>query len=95
MKYYSEITKKVYDTVSELKAAECQVQDRANARKKDAEVVEKAFNNYRTARAEYEKAMKDFCDKYGSYHRTIKMDDSTSESDDSFASLKDLVNLLF
>ena len=95
MKYYSEVTKKIYDSVNELKTAEDEIQNKANARKKDAEVVEKAFNNYHTARVEYEKALKDFCDKYGSYHRTIKVDDSDIESANDFSSLRDLVNLLF
>lgn len=91
MKYYSEITKKIYDSVNDLKEAEAEIQNKANARKKDAELVEKAFNDYRAARANYEKTLKDFCDKHGAYHKTIKSDDTDSE----IGSLRDLVNLLF
>lgn len=92
MKYYSEVTKKIYDSVNELKEAEAKATEKANARKLDAEKVEKAFNDYRDAKAAYEKTLKDFCDKYGSYHRTI-----TSEAigTSSTGSLRELVNLLF
>ena len=94
MKYYSEVTKKIYDSVNELKQAESEITEKANARKKDAEIVEKAFNDYQNARVAYEKAIKDFCDKYGSYHKTIKSEDA----DDvmyGIGSLRELVNLLF
>ena len=43
MKYYSEVTKKIYDSVNELKEAEAKITEKANARKLDAEKVEKAF----------------------------------------------------
>ena len=39
MKYFSEITNKVYDTVNELKEAEAEVTNKVNARKADAEKV--------------------------------------------------------
>ena len=94
MKYYSEITKKVYDTVNDLKAAEESVAEKANVRKKDAEAVEKAFNEYRNAKENYEKVLKGFCDKYGAYHKTIKSDDAR-DAFDAVGELRDLVNLWF
>lgn len=94
MKYYSEITKKVYDTVNELKQAEDAVNEKANARKLDAEKVEKAFENLKNARAAYEKALREFCDKHGAYHKTIKNDDM-SDISNTVGDLRELVNLLF
>lgn len=82
MKYYSEVTKKVYDTVNELKEAEMEVTNKVNARKADAEKVEVAYKAcvdahaaYEKARAAYEKVLGDFCKKYGAYHKTFNTND--------------------
>ena len=91
MKYYSEVTNKVYDTVNELKEAEAEVADRVNARKADAEKVEIAYKACVDARVAYEKALSDFCKKHGAYHKTFKADDTEKEWD----SLSKMVNALF
>lgn len=78
MKYYSELTKKTYDTVEELekeeavKKAEKEKKDAyAEQRKKDAQIVREKMNAYEKAYEEYDKAISDFVKKYGSYHATI------------------------
>lgn len=91
MKYYSEITNKVYDTVNALKEAEMEVTNKANARKADAEKVEAAEKACVEARMAYEKALSDFCKKHGAYHKTFNVDDTTKEWD----SLSKMVNALF
>ena len=93
MKYYSEITKKVYDTVNELKQAEDAVNEKANARKLDAEKVEKAYNAYLDARKEYEKTLTDFCNKHGAYHKTYTSKDA-GDVKTEFESLRNLVSML-
>ena len=91
MKYYSEVTNKVYDTVNALKEAEMEVANKANARKADAEKVEAAEKACIEARAAYEKALSDFCKKYGSYHKTF----SVNEAEKGLDSLSKLVDALF
>lgn len=78
MKYYSELTKKTYDTVDELekdeaaKKAEKEKKDAyAEQRKKDAQIVRDKMNAYEKAYEEYNNAISDFVKKYGSYHTTI------------------------
>lgn len=91
MKYYSDVTKKLYESVDELKKAEAEITDKATARKKDADKVEKAYDAYIEARKEYEKVLMDFCNKYGAYHKTF----STKNIPKELSSLSDLVNTLF
>ena len=81
MKYYSDVTKKVYDTVGDLEAAEKEVSEKTNARKEDAAKVEAAFNEMSTARKKYEKVLREFCEKHGAYHRTIKPEDGSKTFD--------------
>lgn len=91
MKYYSEVTNKVYDTVNALKEAEMEVTNKANARKADAGKVEAAEKACVEARVAYEKTLSDFCKKYGSYHKTFNVDNTEKEWD----SLSKMVNALF
>lgn len=91
MKYYSEVTNKVYDTVNALKEAEMEVTNKANARKADAEKVEAARKKWVDARLEYDRALSEFCKKYGAYHKTYSSDDVRKE----WSSLSELVNDLF
>lgn len=86
MKYYSEITKKPYDTVDDLKKAEAEVaasKEAENAKKaarsKEAKEVEEAMNNAKNAyeaayaaRKEANNKLNEFCKKYGSYHATYR-----------------------
>jgi phage-related tail protein len=100
MKYFSELDHKVYDSVEELEAAEKKALEAKDARKAEAEKVEKAYGAmkeakkaYEVATEEYQKALSAFCDKYGSYHRTITSEDADAPA--AMGSLRELVNLLF
>lgn len=76
MKYFSEVTNRLYDTVNELKEAEAEVTSKAaNARKADAEKVEAAYKACVDARVAYEKTLSEFCKKHGAYHKTFNTDD--------------------
>ena len=57
MKYYSDVTKKMYETISDLEAAEKEASEKTNARKEDAAKVEAAFNEMVAAR----RSMKKLC----------------------------------
>ena len=101
MKYYSEITKQVYDSEAACYAAERKEKAKTDARKKEAEKVEaarKKFANVRLecekkiaeARNESETVLADFCKKYGAYHTSI---DFTNKEE--WPDLKSIVNSLF
>lgn len=90
MKYYSEITKKMYDSVKELENAEKEVSDKNNARKEDAAKVEKAYKDWMAARENYSKVLIDFCAKYGAYHTTVKAENTV----DSWKNLSALIDLM-
>lgn len=90
MKYYSEVTKKMYDTVKDLEEAEKEIKDKNDERKTAAAAVEKAYNELVEARERYSKVLNDFCSKYGAYHQSIK----STDSDSSWRSLSSLLDLL-
>lgn len=101
MKYYSEITKKMYDTVKDLEKAEKEIKDKNDERKTAAAAVERAYDHFvevrkkasdevAIARDNYSKALNDFCSKYGAYHQSIK----STDSDSSWRSLSSLIDLL-
>ena len=101
MKYYSEITKQVYDSEAACYAAERKEKAKTDARKKEAEKVDaarKKFANVRLecekkiaeARNEYETVLAEFCKKYGAYHTSI---DFTNKEE--WPDLKSIVNSLF
>ena len=75
MKFYSEQTKKFYDSEKECAEAEekylTEKTNKAAARKADAEKVEKAFSELKAARENFNTALSDFCKKYGAYHKTL------------------------
>lgn len=79
MKFYSEETKKFYDSEKECAAAEekylTEKSNKAAARKADAEKVEKAYTAFKTARDEYYNVLNDFCAKYGAFHKTVSSKD--------------------
>ena len=80
MKYYSDITKKLYDTTEELEKAEKEIVDKNSARKADAEKVDKAYKEFAEARKNYNNELYAFCKKHGAYHKTIKDEDINSET---------------
>ena len=75
MKFYSEETKKFYDSEKECAEAEqhylTEKTNKAAARKADAEKVEKAAKDLKAASEAYNTALSDFCKKYGVYHKTF------------------------
>lgn len=82
MKYFSTETKKIQDSIEELEVAEAEANKVKDARKAEAENVEKAFAQmkeakkaYEVAAQEYQKSLTSFCEKYGSYKTTIKNGD--------------------
>ena len=87
MKYYSEITKQVYDTEAACYAAERKEKSKTDQRKKAAEKVEEARKKLAEARNEYETVLADFCKKYGAYHTSIDLSNK-----DEWPDLKTLVN---
>ena len=98
MKYYSEITKQVYDSEAACYAAERKEKAKTDARKKEAEKVDAArkrlagvrkecTEKIADARNEYETVLAEFCKKYGAYHTSIDLSDK-----DAWPDLKSLVN---
>lgn len=79
MKYYSELTKKVYDTPELLEEAEKVVLEANKEKEKKlaeraerAKAVEVAFEKAQKARQEADDLLSKFCKDYGSFHTTIK-----------------------
>lgn len=86
MKYYSDLTKKFYESEDACLKAEKDKQKadaeaiakkevEAAARKEDAHKVEGLLKASIEARKAYNTALSDFCEKYGSYHTTVKSSD--------------------
>ena len=71
MKYFSEITKKTYDTVEDLEVAEKAVAEKSNARAAAAAKVEAAYKKLVEARKEFEDVLTKFCKEYGTYHKSF------------------------
>lgn len=90
MKYYSEITKKMYDSVKELEKAEKETNDKNNARKEDAMKVERAEKAWIEARENYTKTLNEFCAKHGPYHKTIDKDEAAL----TWSNLGNLIDIL-
>lgn len=79
MKYYSELTKKVYDTPELLEEAEKVVLEANKEKEKKlaeraerAKAVENAFVEVKAARKKADDLLSEFCRDYGSFHTTIK-----------------------
>lgn len=100
MKYYGEITKKLYDTEEACNKAELAEQEKQNTvklekeraaakRKAAAEKVEVARKAYVEAQKNYKKVLTEFCDEYGTFHTSLSAKDY-----DDFGSIFDLFRLL-
>lgn len=87
MKYYSEVTKKLYDSENELalaeakvKAAEAQKLEEEKAKKQKratrAKEVEKALKEANEAQAKAIKMLKDFTNDYGYFHMSYSTEDT-------------------
>lgn len=82
MKFYSELTKKFYNTTQECEKAEVEFKkslDEEEAKKKAeqkerkemAQEVSSAYDDYRKALQKYEELRNSFVKKFGTYHMTI------------------------
>lgn len=79
MKYYSELTKKLYDTAKELNDAESlhketliEKETQLAEKKKRADEVTKAYEAIRNAEKEFIKLRNEFVKDYGSFHMTYR-----------------------
>jgi hypothetical protein len=81
MKYYSESTKKFYDSADDCAAAEKELAEKkalatrekeelAAKRKEDADKIKEILERRNNIEKEYRDAVNDFVKKYGSYHYT-------------------------
>lgn len=79
MKYYSEMTKQVYDTTQELEAAEKEVLDEQKAqeeklakRAERAKEVEAAYAKAAEAKEQADELLNEFLKDYNSFHMSIR-----------------------
>ena len=79
MKYFSEITKNVYNTPEELETAEKEVLDKQKAqeeksakRAERAKEVEEAYAKAADVKEQADKLLNEFLKDYGSFHTTLK-----------------------
>ena len=90
MRYYSDITKRTYDTEAECLKAEKIFNETARKkeeaerkkseeRKNRAQQIEAAREEVAKAKEKYDKLLTDFCRDYGSYHYSITSPMSLSE----------------
>lgn len=91
MKYYSEITKKTYDSEDECLEAEKAVADKTNQRKEAAAKVDTAMKAYLDAKKAYYDELDKFCKQFGAYHKTVTSSDLSDVYD--MMTNKDLANI--
>lgn len=77
MKFYSEKTKKLYDTEKDLANAEATLvekeakeAEKLKVKKEKAKAIEEAYQKIKEAQKEYYKLRDAFIDEYGSFHMT-------------------------
>lgn len=86
MKYYSEITRKLYDNADALALAEAEQKKIEEAKRKKEEEAKLARESKKKARAEkakevedaykeYQKKLNEFIKTYGAFHMTLNGDD--------------------
>ena len=73
MKYYSDMTNKLYDSVEALEAEELKIKQMEEAKRKAKEEAERKAAE--EAHKVYMMKLNDFCEKYGAFHMTLKGDD--------------------
>lgn len=95
MRYFSDITKKPYNTVEELNAAEKEWNDKhaaeiaeKNKAKEDAEKIKNKYNELVKIQKEYKDLVNKFAKDHKGYHLTIT-------SSDYFDLFDNLFNRLF
>lgn len=72
LKYFSDVTNKVYDTEDELNEAELAVSKQKSVREARAKEVEAAIKEAQEANKKAHQTLADFCKDYGAYHKTFK-----------------------
>lgn len=99
MKYYSEKTKKIYDSEEELRLDEekvCEAEKRESAMKKEradaAKIVEEKYENKLKADKEYLDSLNDFCKRFGTYHTTYTSKNIPSSNADILSNLLGFVS---
>ena len=103
MKFFSEVTKKLYDSEkdlamaeAEVKAAEVQKLEAEKAKKMAratrAKEVEKALKEANEAQAKAIKMLKEFTNDYGYFHMSYSTDDADKASNKTKVDLLDLLN---
>lgn len=79
MKFYSENTKKLYDSAEECQKAEDALinaqKEKSERRKTKAKLVDEKRKAYEAARKEYQQVLDDFCKEFGAYHFTYNNKD--------------------
>ena len=99
MKFYSEVTKRLYNTEKELVEAETKIKNaeaekiaaekaKKEARATRAKEVEKALKEASEAQSKAIKMLKDFTNDYGYFHMSY----STKEEEDASASVNTFFN---
>lgn len=84
-RYYSDVTNKLYDSMSDLEKDEKKIiaeqeekkakeQKKADERKARAQEVDDLRKAYVDARKAYSEALEKFCKDYGTYHTSISTD---------------------
>lgn len=76
IKYYSELTKELYDSEKELKEAEIEVTKQKADRAERAKEVTEALKAANEASKKADKLLKEFVKDYGSFKTTIKDTDA-------------------
>lgn len=89
MKYYSQITKKLYQTEDALKEAETEATKAKSDRAEKAKEVTEALKAANEASKKANQMLSDFIKEYGSFKTTFKEDDIGTRRD--FWNLMDLL----
>lgn len=98
MKFYSEVTKKLYDTEKELVNAEAALikaqadeEEKKKVRATRAKEVEDAYKTLIAAQQHYTELKNKFIEDYGSFHMSIKEKTPVSDLSD----INKLIDVLF
>lgn len=98
MKFYSDVTKKLYETQAALVEAEAlelkkkaEVEEKQKQRGERAKEVEAAYKAILEAQTKYAELKNKFIEDYGSFHMTVTEKTPTGKLSD----LNDLIDLLF
>ena len=79
MKFYSELTKKLYDTKEDLQKAEVEMTKQKADRAERAKEVKKAYEEAVAAQNKARKLLNEFTKDYGCYYTTITNSDTGEE----------------